>query len=210
VLFFARDLRPPTLRSGGAHGRKKKSQTQFFFSSRPMLTKAQKKNAARTRRRERRAPEREQQVIQKQREKWALAVIQWYCQLWTFLKATAWMNPHKKAKLVALVRKGWDGEFDNWCKADGYVWFRISGNLRRTTEPTRSYYLSSSGVEYEFYDQNMGHFVLTTSGSFYKLGKRAMIDDKEILLESDKKSDIVMFHFLNGRPPFHDRFLGRC
>jgi hypothetical protein len=111
------------------------------------------------------------------------------------------MNQHKKAKLVALVRKGCDGKFDNWCKADGYVWFRISGNLRRSTDPTRSDYMSSSGVEYEFYDQNIGHFVLTSSGSFYELGERALFDDKEVSLESDKKRDFAMFHFLNGCPP---------
>ena len=117
------------------------------------------------------------------------------------------MNHHKKAKLFALICKGCDGKFDGWWKADGYVWFRISGNLRRTTDPTRSCFVSTSGIEYEFYDRNIGHFVLTTSGSFYELGERAMIDDTKVSVESDKRIDFLMFHFLYGRPPFCNRIL---
>tara|TARA_B100000787_G_scaffold38221_2_gene27041 strand:- start:132 stop:650 length:519 start_codon:yes stop_codon:yes gene_type:complete len=171
-----------------------------------MLSKAQRKNASRGRRRERGQDDDEQRVIREQREKWARDVIVWYCQLWNFVKATAWMNRHKQSKLRALVHKGCDGRFDNWCKADGYVRFRILGNLRRSTDLTKSdnssssSIASSSGVDYEFYDVDIGHFVLTASGSFYELGERAAV--RNVSLESDKKSDFRMFHFLEGCPPF--------
>jgi hypothetical protein len=173
---------------------------KIFRKKIAMLSKAQTKNASRDRRRQRQASERTKQAIQEQREKWALGVIKWYCHLWDFLKPTAWMNPHKKAKLVALIRKGCDGRFENWCKADGYVIFRIAGDLQ-TTNSMHSYYAETSLITYEFHDENLGHFVLSKSGSFYELGRRAMMDDEEISLEWDKKHDFHMFHFLYGSPP---------
>ena len=173
------------------------------------LTKAQKKNAARSRRRQQQAPAKKEQAIQNtERIRRANFVIKWHLKLWQFVKATAFMNNHKRRKLSALIRNGCTGKFDNWFKnGAAYVLYSIGGFLQLTGKTESNFVSISSIVTYEFYDEFIGHFVLTKSGSFYELGEPAEIfDGTKISLEEHKKMDFQMFCSENEWIPSHSLF----
>lgn len=184
-----------------------------------MLSKSQRKNAWRSRRREAlRNDSKVSQValptvIEEGQSEvaaddpspvmtaWALAVIQWYCSLWEWSKATPHMTKHKQQRFNSLFLHGnYKGIFDQWLKS-GRFCYSIAG-MHKDTIHGHGVFKETNRVVYDFVDPTLGRYVLTASGSFYSLMHHNYRGTKEeFTVEQEKRSDFMQFVFLHGAPP---------
>ena len=140
--------------------------------------KAHKKNRARDRRKANAREEAE-------RKRNALRIIQYYVRLWCFQNATGFMNKFKYNIIDRLLSQSNLEDvqrISNWHKGGGYVMFYVGGMCN-------GYPLYTSIVRKEFYHE-LGHFVLTSSGSLYKLEHH---QDDDFTLRRDKLNDMYSF-----------------
>lgn len=132
---------------------------------------------------------------------WALAVIQWYCSLWEWSKATPHMTRHKQRRFDSLFLTGnYKGIFDQWFKS-GRFCYSIAG-MHKDTIGGHGVFKETNRVIYDFVDPTLGRYVWTASGSFYRLIDHNWKGSKEeFSVEQEKRSDYMQFVFLHGAPP---------
>lgn len=179
-----------------------------------MPSKAQKKNAWRTRRREVVRNEArscidagsiETACLKNRKElvAWALSVIEYYCKLWEFAKASPFVTKHKQKLIKDLFTLGnYRGIFDNWTKANGLICYNIQG-YHKDFISARGAWKETSMVKYDFWDETTyGRYVLTTSGSLYALhDHRTKGTSEEFSIREEKTSDLIKFRVIYGPPP---------
>lgn len=133
---------------------------------------------------------------------WALAVIKWYCSLWQWSKTTPHMTRHKQRRFKSLFffSSNYKGIFDQWFKL-GRFCYSIAGIHKNTTDGY-GIFKETNRVVYDFMDPTLGRYVLTASGSFYRLMDHNYKGTKEeFSVEQEKRSDFIQFVFLHGSPP---------
>lgn len=189
-----------------------------------MLSKAQKKNAWRTRRREslrNSAEDRscivkhdsdlnaetcrfKQSVDKKKLIAWALSVIQYYCILWQYAKASPLVTRHKQKLFKNLFLFGnHKGIFDNWTKSSGHICYNIEGYHKHFLSANGTW-KQTSIVKYDFCDcdETLGRYVLTISGSLYALrDHRTKGTPEEFSVAQEKKTDLIKFRVVHGLCP---------
>ena len=139
---------------------------------------ARAKNQARDRRK---AKAREEAQIRLR----ATLVIQYFARLWCFQNATGYMNRFKYNiidRLLSRTDVSAIKSITNWFKGGGYIVFYVGGMCEGRP-------ISTSMVKKEFYHR-LGHFVLTVTGSLYKLENHA---DPSFSPRIDKLSDMDSF-----------------
>ena len=146
---------------------------------------AREKNQARDRRKQKARDEANKARDEADKKVWALRVIKYYSRLWQFMNATAFMNKFKYNiidRLLSTVPATSIKCINNWYKGGGYIVFYVGGMCDGCP-------INTSMVSKEFYHK-LGHFVLTQSGSLYKLGHH---QDDNFDIDNDKKHDMWCF-----------------
>lgn len=187
-----------------------------------MPSKAQKKNAWRARRREaiRNGTEAKPCIVKhdvtaesvqfsksvgrNELIEWALAVIQYYCMLWEFAKASPLMTTHKQ-KIFKDLFTSHDictkGIFDKWTKANGHFCYNIRGYYKNSWF-AHGLLKETSMVKYDFCDETHGRHVLTMSGSLYILHDHCTKGTpEEFSIAQEKRSDLIKFRVVHGPSP---------
>ena len=140
---------------------------------------------------------------------WALAVIQYYCNLWDFAKRTPLMTKDKYNRLKHLMLFGnYRGIFEDWIKAGGDICYYIEG-LHKEYLTAYGTVKSTSMVAYDFFDPSYGppgRYVLTKSGSFYHLRNHKHDGQpEEFSIEHEKKYSLIQFRIIYGVPPLRPK-----
>ena len=133
---------------------------------------------------------------------WALSVIQYYCMLWEFAKASPLMTTHKRKLFKDLFTLGnYSGIFDKWTKANGYICYNIEG-YHKDFLSAHGTWRGTSTVKYDFCDEILGRHVLTMSGSLYSLQDHSTKGTPdEFSIAQEKRSDLIKFRVVHGPCP---------
>ncbi len=143
------------------------------------MPNARDKNKARDRRKQKAREE-------ASKKEQALRLIRYYSRLWVFWNATGYMNTFKYKIIDRILSKIVAASsvkcINSWYKGGGYIVFYVSGLCD-------GYPIQTSLVAKEFYHK-LGHFILTQSGSLYRLGYH---QDNNFDVAKDKRHDMYCF-----------------
>lgn len=112
------------------------------------------------------------------------------------------MTTHKQKLLKdSLMIGNYKGIFDHWTKANGHIRYNIEGHHKDFLD-ARGVWKRTTFIKYDFCDETLGRYVLTTSGSLYRLEKHLTKGTpEEFSIAQEKASDMITFRVLNGPCP---------